>query len=241
MPVIPTWLEEPANKYLEGFKIGTSIAQERARLNAENLRTQQQAQFQQQNLQRESQMESQRLNVEQAYRQIETDLQKQRLAEAEKVNSAKMQESAQKIAHQIGFNKAVAGGADVMTALHQFPLANAATYTAAQRDVADLGNKRLEQENLRTKLEQDRLGLEQEKARNRTGQVDIEDQVNPRTGNVMVRTKRYHENSTQVPATPGAGGSPYQTKADVLKAYESKAISRDDAKRLMSSLPDAGQ
>lgn len=168
MPVIVpprTEFADLAGDYLRGVQTGQSIAAARQRIDAENARTQMEAQARQQTLQEETLRRNAQLQTEAAYRKTQLALEQQRLDAAAQINAAKTHEAAMVLADKQGFAADLAGGMPVEQALYRHPrISSPAAVESARRDALNLGDQRIKLAQQRAEQEAQRIKIAQDKA-----------------------------------------------------------------------------
>lgn len=130
---------------MRGLQVGAQVKESKARLAAEQQRTEMEAQARAATLQREQQMEQARLQTQKAYEQAQIGLRQQRLDQIEQVNAARTKDAALKMADQKGFADDLAGGMPIEQALFRHPrLSSPAAAIAAHKDQLDMAGQRLD-------------------------------------------------------------------------------------------------
>jgi len=232
--VIPEWLKGPdvAQEYTKGLQVGAQVAEESQRLQAENTRTQMEAQARAASLKQEQTMQKQRLETETAYKQAQIGLRKQQLDEVGKVNAAKTKAAAMKLQDQHGFASDVAGGMPIDQALFRHPsLATPQAAIAAHKDRLDLGQQRLDLSKQRLEQAQEQL----ETRKNKPVEIGEDETKTTDEDTGAVKTSR-----RKIFGTPG-GGQPltpppageFKTPEDVKSAFKNHKIGKDQAKKIL--------
>lgn len=214
------------------------VSNEQQRLQAENVRTQAEAQARAATLKREQTMQQQELATRTAYQQAQIGLKKQQLDQVAQMNAAKTKAAAAKLQDQHGFATDIAGGMNIEQALFRHPtLSTPQAAIAAHKDSLDLGQQRLDLSRQRLEDAQQNFEARQNKPQKiGTHRTITTDPNNP---NVSSTDER------DVFGTPG-GGKPLspptasQGKLTKEKASEFIKLANGDKDKARKLAKDAG-
>lgn len=178
-----------AGDYARGLALGVQVSGEQQRLQAENTRTQMEAQARAATLKREQTMQQQELATRTAYQQAQIGLKKQQLDQIAQMNAAKTKAAAAKLQDQHGFASDIAGGMNIEQALFRHPtLSTPQAAIAAHKDALDLGQQRLDLSRQRLEDAQQNFQARQNKPQKiGTQRTTTTDPSNP---NVSTATER---------------------------------------------------
>lgn len=237
MPIeIPSWLHAPdvAADYAKGLALGSQVAEASQRLQAENTRTQMEAQARAQSLKREQTMQQQELATKKAYQDAQVGLKKQQLDQIGAMNAAKMKAAAGHIAALHKYGSLVGGGMSHQDALFQVPeLATPQNLASAQKTDEDLGSQRLE-------LSRQRLEFQQQQGEARRNKpVEVGEQENTTTDS---DTGEKTTTRRKIFGAPGdsAGLQPSKGKITKEQAKEFIKLANGDKEKARKLARDAG-
>lgn len=111
---------DPAANFMEAYRAGAVISNQRAQLNQQAEQAEIETQAQEQRLQRESAMASQRLEMDRQLKLATMGLQRQRLEAAQQAVSQRASLAARQYAAQQAYEKAITAGMDPTKALMTF-------------------------------------------------------------------------------------------------------------------------